>query len=249
MIVNTLVFIVLCCASVALGMVARIAFRNINGGATKRRFTRKKAIAAVAALLIVAALLLVAFSFFQSASLYSPLSSSSNTTANAPTAFTLVSVQEQAGGNWKTYSMYPPPYVIMTNSSGESSAISWPQNYTEGETTQIDLQPSNITVTTGSNVEQVVPYAAGQPLNVTISSGLQSFSLSTFSEIRITPPALGLSSASSTPSSSPSPQSALQSLQNWIGNGLLVYSGSFASFITIGYFASSIALKIRSLRT
>lgn len=131
----------------------------------------------------------------------------------------------------------------------EGSVISWPQNYTAGETTQIDLQPSNITVTQGPNIEQVLPYAAGRPLNVTISSGIQSFSLKTFSEIRITPPAYGQPSASSIASSSPSPQSVLQSLQNSIGSGLLLYSGSFASFITIGYFASGIAVKIRNFRT
>jgi type IV secretory pathway TrbF-like protein len=62
-------------------------------------------------------------------------------------AFTLVSVQEHAGGNWKTYAMSVPPYVVMTDSSGESSVMSWPQNYSAGGTTQIDLQPSNVTVT------------------------------------------------------------------------------------------------------
>jgi len=231
-------------------MVARVAFRNIKASGTGRRFTRKNTAVAIVALLIVAALSLVALSLFQFGQLSSLPPAGSNATGNVTrAAFTLVSVQEQAGGNWKTHAMSPPPYVVMTDSSGESSVISWPQNYTAGETTQIDLQPSNITVTQGPNIEQVLPYVAGRPLNVTISSGIQSFSLKTFSEIRITPPAYGQPSASSIASSSPSPQSVLQSLQNSIGSGLLLYSGSFASFITIGYFASSIAVKIRNFRT
>lgn len=229
---DTLGFILIAIVGAALGALGRVSFRRIRRSDIERRPIRRR-------IIVLLVLALIVIFLVNSLFILRPEN------IRAPSTDTLVSVQEHAGGNWTTYAMKPPPYIVMTNASGQSTVLSWPQNYTAGETTQIDLQRSNITVTMGSNIEKVVPYAAGQPLNVTISSALRSFSLSTFSEIRVTPPAIP--SPTPTPSPTPSPQNWWQSLQDSISANLLAYTGYFASFIGVGYFARDITLRIKRL--
>lgn len=227
-------FILIAIVGAALGALGHVSFRRIRRSDIERRPIRRRTIVLLVLALIVIFLASVPTSHTPPGT---PLSSTETET--------IVLVREHAGGKFTQYPPLPdpPPYAIaITNSSGDTNVIVGSMNSTPSYTTQIDLLPPNITVKEGPN-EQVIP--AENLVNVTIQSGFHSLNVSTFSEIRVVWPNLSTPSPSPTPT--PSPQNWWQSLQDSISANLLAYTGYFASFIGVGYFARDITLRIKRL--
>ncbi len=246
---NTSALIVLGILGITVGVLARFSFQKSEEGAKKHRPRRRK--------LVVVTVVVLFFTFLLLAILFSSSLPSSRTiipnTKQTPSLYpaseqqasypeTLVLIKGRQGGEFKQFQMSAPPYVLMTNASGNTTMISGPLHYNSNYGTQIDLQPPNIIVNEGPQ-QRVITYDADKPLNVTLY-GSQSIHLSNFSQIRIVPPLLSPSTknVSQPQPSGVKPQSPDA---NWTNSSIFVYAGVFSSFLGIGYFVRDVAASAK----